>query len=164
MAAAYAELRAVDGLFSTWRADSEVSPLRRGERQLDACDPLVREVADLCEEAAGQRRTVRSAPGCPTPRAATRFDPTGLVKGWAADRAAAVLERAEGHAYCLNAGGDVVVGGRDAGDTGGRRRATAVAAGGSASRTRATGPASPRWSSCPGVPWRRPARPPAAST
>ena len=51
--------------------------------------------------------------------------------------------------------------GDTAGDAG---RPTAVAPGGSASRTRATGPASPRWSSCPGVPWRRPARPPAAST
>ena len=163
MAAAYAELRAVDGLFSTWRPDSQVSQLRRGERQLDGCDPMVREVADLCEEARVRTDGAFSA-WLPDSAGETRFDPTGLVKGWAADRAAAVLERAEGHAYCLNAGGDVVVGGRDAGDTGTGGRRTAGAAGGSASRTRATGPASPRWSSCPGVPWRRPARPPAAST
>ena len=116
VAAAYAELRAVDGLFSTWRPDSEVSQLRRGERQLDGCDPMVREVADLCEEA--RARTVGAVSAwLPDSGGETRFAPTGLVKGWAADRAAAVLERAEGHAYCLNAGGDVVVGGQDAGDT-----------------------------------------------
>jgi thiamine biosynthesis lipoprotein len=116
VAAAYAELRAVDALFSTWRADSEVSQLRRGERQLDACDPMVRAVADLCEEARVRTDGAFSA-WLPDSAGETRFDPTGLVKGWAADRAAAVLERAEGHAYCLNAGGDVVVGGRDAGET-----------------------------------------------
>ena len=115
VAAAYAELRAMDGLFSTWRADSQVSQLRRGERRLDTCDPLVREVADLCEEARARTEGAFSA-WLPDSGGETRFDPTGLVKGWAADRAAAVLERAEGHAYCLNAGGDVVVGGRDAGD------------------------------------------------
>jgi thiamine biosynthesis lipoprotein len=76
----------------------------------------VREVADLCEEARGRTDGAFSA-WLPDPAGETRFDPTGLVKGWAADRAASVLERAEGHAYCLNAGGDVVVGGRDAGDT-----------------------------------------------
>jgi thiamine biosynthesis lipoprotein len=115
VAAAYAELRAVDALFSTWRPDSQVSQLRRGERRLDTCDPLVREVADLCEEARVRTDGAFSA-WLPDDAGETRFDPTGLVKGWAADRAAAVLERAEGHAYCLNAGGDVVVGGRDAGD------------------------------------------------
>ena len=117
VAAAYAELRAVDALFSTWRADSQVSQLRRGERSLDACDPLVREVADLCDEARTRTAGAFSA-WLPDAGGEVRFDPTGLVKGWAADRAAAVLEQAEGHAYCLNAGGDVVVGGRDADDTG----------------------------------------------
>ena len=116
VAAAYAELRAVDGLFSTWQPDSQVSQLRRGERQLDTCDPMVREVAVLCEQARARTDGAFSA-WLPDAAGETRFDPTGLVKGWAADRAAAVLERAEGHAFCLNAGGDVVVGGRDAGDT-----------------------------------------------
>jgi FAD:protein FMN transferase len=40
-----------------------------------------------------------------------RFDPTGLVKGWVADRAASRLAELAGASFCLNAGGDVVVAG-----------------------------------------------------
>jgi thiamine biosynthesis lipoprotein len=115
VAAAFAGLRAVDELFSTWRPDSQVSQLRRGDRGMESCDPLVREVADLCEMARSRTAGAFSA-FLPDDTGAQRFDPTGLVKGWAADRAAAVLDGIAGHAYCLNAGGDVVVGGRDAGE------------------------------------------------
>ena len=62
---------------------------------------------------AAHRRRVRCEPA--GSRRRRSFDPTGLVKGWAAGRAARHLEALDGHAYCLNAGGDVVVGG-DAGD------------------------------------------------
>jgi FAD:protein FMN transferase len=115
VAQAYAELRAADALFSTWKPDSQVSRLRRGEIGMASCDPLVREVADLCE-AARVRTAGAFSPLLPDEAGDLRFDPTGLVKGWAADRAAAVLGELEGHAFCLNAGGDVVVGGRDAED------------------------------------------------
>jgi FAD:protein FMN transferase len=115
VAQAYAGLRAADALFSTWRPDSQVSRLRRGEIGLADCDPLVQEVADLCE-AARVRTTGAFDALLPDEVGDLRFDPTGLVKGWAADRAAAVLRDVEGHAFCLNAGGDVVVGGRDAED------------------------------------------------
>ena len=114
MAGRYAGSVPPTRLFSTWRPDSEVSRLRRGEIGMAACDPLVREVADLCE-AARVRTAGAFSPSCRM-GPETRFDPTGLVKGWAADRAAAVLGGIEGHAFCLNAGGDVVVGGRDAED------------------------------------------------
>ena len=51
-----------------------------------------------------------------------RFDPTGLVKGWAADRAASRLAELPGASYCLNAGGDVVVGGTAGDGPGAPRR------------------------------------------
>ena len=38
------------------------------------------------------------------------FDPTGLVKGWAVDRAAVALQDLPGCPFCINAGGDLVVG------------------------------------------------------
>ena len=38
------------------------------------------------------------------------FDPTGLVKGWAVDRAAVALQDLPGVSFCINAGGDLVVG------------------------------------------------------
>jgi thiamine biosynthesis lipoprotein len=38
-----------------------------------------------------------------------RYDPSGLVKGWAAERAARHLSTLDGYGWCLNAGGDVLV-------------------------------------------------------
>ena len=37
------------------------------------------------------------------------LDPTGLVKGWAVERAAALLERAGARRFLVDAGGDVVL-------------------------------------------------------
>ena len=105
-------LRADDALFSTWKADSEVSRIRRGELLLADADPRVRHVAALCEEAA--RRTSGSfdawLPGADGVRV---FDPTGLVKGWAVEEATRglVTRLAElgGHDVLVSAGGDVLV-------------------------------------------------------
>ena len=49
--AALAELRWVDAVFSTWRADSQVSRLGRGELAVEDCDPVVAEVLALGEAA-----------------------------------------------------------------------------------------------------------------
>lgn len=102
--AAYDELRRADALFSTYSETSEVSRLRRGELTPAEADPLVREVLGLCEEA--KARTEGwfdiDLPG--------GLDPSGLVKGWAVERAAAVLaERLPALDVCLNVGGDVAV-------------------------------------------------------
>lgn len=102
--AAYDELRRADELFSTYSESSEVSRLRRGELTAEDADPLVREVLDLCAEA--KDRTDGwfdiDLPG--------GLDPSGLVKGWAVERAAAVLaERLPALDVCLNVGGDVTV-------------------------------------------------------
>lgn len=40
-----------------------------------------------------------------------RFDPSGYVKGWAVERAARLLRDAGATGWCINAGGDVSVGG-----------------------------------------------------
>jgi thiamine biosynthesis lipoprotein len=40
-----------------------------------------------------------------------RPDPTGLVKGWALERAAGILEAAGARNYCINGGGDIVAAG-----------------------------------------------------
>jgi thiamine biosynthesis lipoprotein len=82
-------LRRVDATFSTFRPDSAIS---RG----DHSDPEVRAVLERCAE-------LRDETG-----GAFDGDPTGYVKGWAAERAAAMID-AE---CCVNAGGDVRVKGR----------------------------------------------------
>ncbi|MDE9365461.1 FAD:protein FMN transferase [Luteipulveratus sp. YIM 133132] len=113
VASAYAWLREVDRLFSTYRADSEISRIRSGELDVADADPLVWQVVALChhaEEETGGTFTAR----LPDAEGRVRFDPTGLVKGWAVEQAATHLAALTDHAYCLNAGGDVSVGGSTA--------------------------------------------------
>ena len=105
----FAELRRVDAVFSPWKADSQVTRLARGELALADCDPTVREVAELCEQARERTEGWFDA-DLPTPDGGRRFDPTGLVKGWAVERAARQLAALPGADFMLNAGGDVVVG------------------------------------------------------
>jgi thiamine biosynthesis lipoprotein len=100
---AFAWLRRVDSLFSTYRADSEISRLDRGALVLADCDPLVREVLERCETLRGLTAGYFDA------RATGRLDPSGFVKGWAVDRAAALLDAAGAERSCVNAGGDLVV-------------------------------------------------------
>ena len=51
----------------------------------------------------------RSRASCPTAGGERVFDPTGVVKGWAVERAAAPpARRCDGTDFCLSAGGDLV--------------------------------------------------------
>ncbi len=107
--AAYRVLARMDEIFSTWSPDSQVSRVRRGELAITDCDPLVAQAARIGEQAAeatcGAFTTMMpDADGMP------RFDPTGLVKGWAVDRAADELRGLPAVSWCINAGGDVLAG------------------------------------------------------
>ncbi len=104
---AVAVLHEADRVFSTWRTDSDVSRLRRGEIVVADCDPSMPEVIEVCV------RSVRISDGWFDPwRMPGGFDPTGLVKGWAAQRASDFLVEAGFGDHMVNAGGDVVVRGR----------------------------------------------------
>ena len=96
----FAWLRDVDARFSPYRRDSEISRIDRGELALAAAHPDVREVLERC---AALKRETRGAFDA---RAAGRLDPCGLVKGWAVDRGAALLDA---ESCCIDAGGDVLV-------------------------------------------------------
>ncbi|HLX48183.1 MAG TPA: FAD:protein FMN transferase [Streptosporangiaceae bacterium] len=100
--AACAGLHRVDATFSTWDAGSPVSRLRRGEATLGMMPPEVAEVLDLCELAAAASRGWFDPWAMPG-----GVDPTGLVKGWAVERAAAGLRRAGIAAALVNGGGDL---------------------------------------------------------
>jgi FAD:protein FMN transferase len=100
----------VDQVFSPYRAGSDVTRLADGEVTVDACAPELAEVIAACAAVSALSRGYFTA----TPGG--RFDPSGYVKGWAAERAAAVLSAAGSAAHLVNAGGDVqCVGGRPAG-------------------------------------------------
>ena len=106
-AATMAVLRDVDRVFSTFREDSYVSRLGRGELALEDCPPEVAEVIAL-----GERAHAGSAGAFSVRRPGVDgglvFDPSGVVKGWAAERAAAHLAELPETDFCLSAGGDLV--------------------------------------------------------
>ncbi len=107
--AACAELHRADEMFSTWRPDSPMSQVRQGALSVRDAPAPVAEVLALCEQvrdATGGWFDPWSMPG--------GVDPTGLVKGWAAERALAVLLRAGVHGALVNAGGDLCAAGRPA--------------------------------------------------
>ncbi len=111
-------LREADRLFSTYQQDSEVNRIRRCELEPAQADPLVRQVVMACQHA-GELTQGAFTALLPDDDGVLRFDPTGLVKGWAADRAASRLADLPAMSFCLNAGGDVVVGGATGGANGG---------------------------------------------
>jgi thiamine biosynthesis lipoprotein len=105
---AFAWLRWVDDVFSTYKPDSQISRLDRGEIRLADCAPEVNEVLTRCEQLR------RETNGYFHVRPAGHLDPSGLVKGWAVGEAARRLEAQGARNFSVNAGGDVVLRGRPA--------------------------------------------------
>ena len=103
---AVAWLHAVDAEFSTYRADSAVSRYARGELTRDEAGADLRWVIDRCERLRDETGGFFDA------YATGSFDPSGLVKGWAVQRAADGLRMAGVQQLCINAGGDIVASGR----------------------------------------------------
>jgi FAD:protein FMN transferase len=102
LGAACATLHHADAIFSTWDRQSPVSRFRRGEAGLGE---LPVEVADVVAECQVARR---ASGGWFDPWAMPGgFDPTGLAKGWAVERALAVLRRSGMAGAMANGGGDL---------------------------------------------------------
>lgn len=104
-------LHDADRLFSTWDPGSVASRYRRGELDpADVPDDLA-VVIRLC------RLVTTASDGWFDPWALPGgFDSTGLVKGWAVERAISVLRRAGIRGAMLNVGGDIAVIGRPGAD------------------------------------------------
>jgi FAD:protein FMN transferase len=91
----------VDATFSTYQLGSDISRLGRGECRVEQCAPEVGEILNACALLEGETRGYFSA------RAAGFLDPSGLVKGWAIERASDLLVSAGSTNHCVNGGGDV---------------------------------------------------------
>ena len=91
----------VDATFSPYRDDSDVSRFGRGSIPLAECAPELAEVLAACADV-----SARSG-GYFTTRPGGRFDPSGYVKGWAIERAAAMLTAAGSAEHSVNGGGDI---------------------------------------------------------
>jgi thiamine biosynthesis lipoprotein len=108
VAAVFAELREVDRVFSPFRPDSDIARLGRGEVEAADCDPAVAEVLSLCDKAFAQTDGYFDA-WRPDADGTRKLDPSGLVKGWAVQRATRHLAEL-GEDWYLNAGGDIALG------------------------------------------------------
>ncbi len=103
---AYAWLHLVDRMFSTYRPDSEISRINRGELAPADADPAVRSVLARCRSLRAETDGYFDAEACAPDGG---IDPAGLVKGWSIGGAARVLERGGLENFSINAGGDLVV-------------------------------------------------------
>lgn len=103
-----------DAMFSTYRPGSVVNRWGRGELALADAPPELAEVLGLAEQA-------RLESGGAFDIAAVRSpygggpDPSGVVKGWAVERASGALEALPDTDWCLSAGGDLLCRTRDSG-------------------------------------------------
>ena len=94
----------VDAVFSTYKENSVISQLRRGEIEIEQCTTEVIEVWNLCAF------VKELTEGAFDPWAvAGGFDPSGLVKGWAADKCAEILSAAGADHIQVNAAGDLAL-------------------------------------------------------
>ena len=94
----------VDDTFSTYKPDSVISQLRNGRIAIADCSEEVRGVWSACAFARDLTYGLFD-PWC----VEGGYDPSGYVKGWAADRAADIFAQ-HGITECvINAGGDLTV-------------------------------------------------------
>jgi thiamine biosynthesis lipoprotein len=100
--AAIAILHDADQHFSTWKSESPLSRIRRGDLDVDDAPAIIGEVLQQCVVA----RTFSE--GWFDPWAMPGgVDPTGLVKGWAAQRALEALRHDTIDGAIINAAGDI---------------------------------------------------------
>ena len=97
----FSELRAIDELFSPFKETSAVSRINTGMLAPGDAPALVSEVLGLC------RRFGALTHGYFDPWHHGRLDPSGLVKGWALARGAAILDALGYLNYFVDGAGDV---------------------------------------------------------
>lgn len=96
------KLHEADRIFSLYKPESPLSQLARGETSVAACPPVVDHVWNLCEDWEKVTGGYFSAFTLQH-----TFDPSGLVKTWAAKAAIDVLLSEGITDFTLNAGGDI---------------------------------------------------------
>jgi FAD:protein FMN transferase len=97
----------LDRTFSPFLETSEVSRINRGELLPGDASGLVSQVMNLC------RQYERATAGYFSAWIGDRFNPSGLVKGWAIDRACSILDTYGYRDFFVDAGGDVQTRGRN---------------------------------------------------
>jgi FAD:protein FMN transferase len=97
----------LDRTFSPFLETSDVSRINRGQLLPGDAGGLMSQVMNLC------RQYERATAGYFSAWIGGRFNPSGLVKGWAIDRACAILDTYGYRDFFVDAGGDVQTRGRN---------------------------------------------------
>lgn len=95
-------LQRADAIFSTWKSESALSRMRRRELTVEQAPPEVAEILESCARARELSRGWFDPWAMPG-----GFDPTGYVKGWAAQRALMALASSGISGAIVNAAGDI---------------------------------------------------------
>ncbi|MBI4220919.1 MAG: FAD:protein FMN transferase [Chloroflexi bacterium] len=99
--AVFEYMRHIDGVFSTYRPDSETERLNRGDLRVEQSSGEMREVLAICEQ------TRQASGGYFDARYQGRLDPSGVVKGYAIRKAADLLRLRGFTRFAVDAGGDI---------------------------------------------------------
>ncbi len=105
--AIYAYFRYVDDTFSTYKEDSEISRINRGELSLEDASQDTKTVFALSEQVRLKTN------GYFDIQHDGKFDPSGLVKGWAISNASEMIRGKGFENYYVEAGGDIQAAGKN---------------------------------------------------
>lgn len=99
----------VDNKFSTYKKDSEINKIQRGEIKKENYSREVKEIFLLAE------KTKKETNGYFDILTNEKLDPSGIVKGWAIQKASRILAKKGFKNFYVNAGGDVQTSGSNNG-------------------------------------------------
>ncbi len=106
----FAFFRSIDDIFSTYKQESEISKINRGELNAEAHSDTVKTILALSEQ------TRLETYGYFNIQHDDLIDPSGIVKGWAILQATQMLKKAGFTNFYIDAGGDVQVSGTNNGN------------------------------------------------
>lgn len=101
-------LHHVDEVFSPYKPESPISKFGLGELTIDELSDEVRDVLALCDIVNDDTNGAFNAFEVPAPNG-SMFNPSGLVKGWALEISAEILEQFGLRNFTINGGGDIAV-------------------------------------------------------
>ena len=107
ISAAYDRLRAIDDVFSTYKPDSIVSRINTGKLTRATAPAEVWRVLEACDQ------MTKRTDGFFNPVHNGVLDPSGYVKGWAIAEVAQLFIGRGFANFCVEAGGDISVGGHN---------------------------------------------------
>jgi thiamine biosynthesis lipoprotein len=98
----FAHLREIDRRFSPYKINSELRKFQRGKIEENDLSAEFKNILSACNKAEEETDGYFSA------YYSGKFDPSGYVKGWAADQAGRIIEKSGFKTYCIGAGGDIL--------------------------------------------------------